>query len=191
MQPEARVFVLFSASSYAIMKKIIMGAYVMENQSYSFRSAIHGFHRGDVINFLEKLSISHEAELRARDEKLRVLREELAEAREKLDARAAAPIADAGDPAPTADDELEAYRRAERHEREAKARAEKLCADASGAVQGVREQMEDRQTTLSEASDALQADFTALQALVSEILGEMNDANDRLGRLSRGLGAEE
>ena len=46
------------------MKKIIMGAYIMDNQSYSFRSALYGFHRGDVVAFLAKLSASHEAALR-------------------------------------------------------------------------------------------------------------------------------
>ncbi len=163
----------------------------MENQSYSFRSAIHGFHRGDVIAFLEKLSASHEAALRQRDEQIRVLREDLADAQEKLNARAAGPAPDPGEPLPTSDDELEAYRRAERCEREAKARAEKLCADASGAVQGVSDRLTDREAKLADASDALNADFSVLQAAVSEILKEMNDAKDRLGQLGQDLGAAD
>ena len=59
-----QAFVLYSVSFYDIIEKMVMGAYVMEIQSYSFRSALSGFHRGDVISFLEKLSASHEAELR-------------------------------------------------------------------------------------------------------------------------------
>ena len=135
-----------------------MGAYVMEKQSYSFRSSLHGFHRGDVIDFLEKLSASHETELRERDEELRILREELADATSSLELaqteidllRLGEETAPEPEPAPQQEAcepgdpnrELEAYRRAERYEREAKIRAEKICADASDAVKQAGAQLD-------------------------------------------------
>ena len=169
----------------------------MENQSYSFRSAFHGFHRGDVINFLQKLSAEHEAQLRERDEALRVARDELAEAQQALARAEEAPERPAPEQAEQIPEseaseevicamELEAYRRAERHEREAKVRAERLCADAAGTVEGVRAQLEHRQAVLENASDALQTDFAAVRSLLSEILGEINGAKDRLGAMECG-----
>ena len=181
-----------------------MGAYVMEIQSYSFRSALSGFHRGDVISFLEKLSASHEAELRQRDEQIRVLREDLARANAALEQAQAEneqlrcrrePEADA--PRPEAPDEtdpsraLEAYRRAERCEREAKARSGKLCADASEAVRRAGRQIEDQQARMYSAADALSADFAAMKTAMTGILGEMNDARDRLAQMERDLAAED
>ena len=184
-----------------------MGAYVMEKQSYSFRSSLHGFHRGDVIDFLEKLSASHETELRERDEELRILREELADAKSSLELaqteidllRLGEETAPEPEPAPQQEAcepgdpnrELEAYRRAERYEREAKIRAEKICADASDAVKQAGAQLEDRQAKMYSATDALGADFAALQAAVSEMLGEMSNTRDRLARMERDLAAED
>lgn len=194
---------MFSAGLCDIMKKTIMGAYVMEKQNYSFRSSLHGFNRVDVIDFLEKLSASHETELRERDEELRILREELADAKSAVElAQAEIDLLRLGEetapdeePAPQPEEpvrpdprmELEAYRRAERYEREAKARAEKLCADACDAVRQAGVQMEDRQTRLYSVTDALDADFAALQAAVSEILGEMSNTRDRLSRMEQDL----
>ena len=180
----------------------------MEKQSYSFRSSLHGFNRADVIDFLEKLSSAHEKELRERDEELRVLREELADAKSSLELaqteidlfRLGEETAPEEEPASQMDEEpeqfdpnreLEAYRRAERYEREAKVRAEKLCADASDAVRQAGVQLEDRQAKMYSATDALGADFAALQEAVSEMLGEMSSARDRLARMERDLAAED
>ena len=179
----------------------------MEKQSYSFRSSLHGFNRADVIDFLEKLSASHETELRERDEELRILREELADAKSSLELaqteidlfRIGEETAPEEAPVPQQDEpeqsdpnrELEAYRRAERYEREAKARAEKLCSDASDAGRQAGVQLEDRQAKMYSATDALSADFAALQAAVSEMLGEMSNTRDRLARMEQDLVAED
>ncbi len=159
----------------------------MEQNSYSFRSSFHGFHRGDVIGFLEKLSASHELELRARDEEIRVLRDELAEARAERGACGDAPEPAGEEPAPTAEDELEVYRRAERCEREAKARADKLYSDASGTVEAVGRKLTERQTALDSAADVLSADFDVLQAAISGILDEVNDARSALSKMEKTL----
>ena len=41
------------------------------------------------------------------------------------------------------------------------------------------------------ATDALSADFAALQAAVSEMLGEMSNTRDRLARMEQDLVAED
>ena len=159
----------------------------MEPNSYSFRSSMRGFNRADVIAFLEKLGASHEAELRSRDEEIRILRDELAEARAKSGVPADALDPAAEEPVPSAEDELEVYRRAERCEREAKARADKLYSDASGTVETMGRKLTERQTALDSAADVLSADFDVLQAAIAGILDEVEDARSALSKMERTL----
>ena len=115
-----------------------------------FRSALGGFNREDVANFIESQSIAHQKELRALREENAKLTAERDEAQQALAAlqeqAAAAAEADAEEapqetvpqqPLDLPADELEAYRRAEAAERNARERAAKLreqvsalCADA-------------------------------------------------------------
>ena len=63
----------------------------MAEQSAKFRSALHGYNRDDVVNFLDKLSKSHAAEkqsLQAASEQLRARLEETEQALEQANARA-------------------------------------------------------------------------------------------------------
>lgn len=169
----------------------------MENQTYSFRSSLHGFHRGDVIAFLEKLSAAHIAELRERDEALRVAHEDLEHVRREnallLQNSPQNPEPEPGTvPEPCAcERELEAYRRAERHEREARSRAQKLCADASGEVGRAQTQLEDQRGRLQAASEALSGDFAALQAAVAGIMDALGGAGGRLKQMQQSLAEKE
>ena len=112
-----------------------------------FRSSLGGFNREDVANYIETQSIAHQKELRAlREENVRLIaeRDEARQALAALQAQAEAEAdTDGAEEEPLAPqldlpaDELEAYRRAEAAERNARERAAQLrkqvstlCADA-------------------------------------------------------------
>lgn len=162
-----------------------------------FRSALGGFNREDVANFIESQSIAHQKELRALREENAKLTAERDEARQALtalqeqmsvdteagtadEAQGTAPQQPLDLPA----DELEAYRRAEAAERNARERAAKLreqvsalCADAgarfalrSEKVGVLADQTEEqlRQlmqalTELREGIDLTQAEFAKVE----------------------------
>ena len=89
----------------------------------NFRSALGGFNRQDVVNYIEFLNQKHRAEVEQLNNQLRTAREEL------VQLRAAVPQEDARE-----DTELEAYRRAERTERKAQERAAQIYAQANAAL---------------------------------------------------------
>ena len=159
-----------------------------------FRSSLGGFNREDVANYIETQSIAHQKELRAlreenarliaeRDEARQALAAMQAQADEKADADETQqePLPQQLDlPA----DELEAYRRAEAAERNARERAAQLreqvsalCADAGArfALRGEKvgvlaEQTEEqlRQlmqalTELREGIDLTQSEFARVE----------------------------
>ena len=112
---------------------------------HSFRSALGGFNRSDVVNYIEFMNTQHSAQVAQLNTQLQNAQEALAQAQKtdtgelqsQLDA-AQARIAEleaalAAKGAPT-DSELEAYRRAERAERMAQERAAQIYAQANAVL---------------------------------------------------------
>lgn len=113
----------------------------------NFRSALGGFNRSDVVNYIEYLNTQHNAQITQLNTQLQNAQEALAKAQavpqthselfaqlEAAQARCAeleAALAAKG--APT-DSELEAYRRAERVERMAQERASQIYAKANAVL---------------------------------------------------------
>ena len=127
----------------------------------TFRSAFNGFNREDVVRYIEYLNTRHNDQLAQLNNELSQLREQLAQAQaepnrqadlelrlEESQERCAALEAELADTAAQlekaltdnhnaqirSENELEAYRRAERTERLARDRAEQLYAQANGAL---------------------------------------------------------
>lgn len=113
----------------------------------NFRSAFRGFNRQDVVNYIEYINNTHNAQVeqlnnqlqaalaRPTDEEMKA-KLEAAEARiakleETLAQQDRAVLSDG---ASCTEQELEAYRRAERVERVAKERAEQIYAQANGVL---------------------------------------------------------
>ena len=167
----------------------------------NFRSAFNGFHREDVVHYIEYLNAKHNTEvnqLNAELEQLRSqnavpadvaeLQEQLAAAQEindQLQARIAeleercGLMGEQGTEAPTLEDrcqelerqleeaqaataassqyhftqELEAYRRAERAEREAKERAELVYRQANGALADATVKVDDAFAQIGDLAD--------------------------------------
>ena len=108
-----------------------------------FRSQFRGFHREDVVNYIEFLNNQHNSQLEQLNTQLQNIpvvdnSQQIAELRAHLDA-AMARCAQlekqlAEQQVTSVDMELAAYRRAERAERQAKERAQQIYAQANGAL---------------------------------------------------------
>ena len=212
----------------------------------NFRSAFNGFHREDVVHYIEYLNAKHTTEvnqLNAELEQLRTqnavpadvaeLQEQLAAAQEindqlqaqiaELEERcgimgqqevAAEEAADA--PAEPASDlevrcqdlerqleearsstaaasqyhfaqELEAYRRAERAEREAKERAEQVYRQANGALADATVKVDEAFAQIGELADKVNEQLSQLQEAVTVSRQALSDANATLYRIAPGL----
>ena len=113
----------------------------------NFRSAFRGFNRQDVVNYIEYINNTHNAQVEQLNNQLQAALaqpsdEELKARLEAAEARIAeleATLAEQdravlSDGASCTEQELEAYRRAERVERVAKERAEQIYAQANGVL---------------------------------------------------------
>ena len=140
----------------------------------NFRSAFMGFNRQDVVHYIEMINTRHSAQIAQLNTQLKTARDELAQIsaaptqennlQEQLDA-ANARIAEleaklAAAPVKT-NEELEAYRRAERAERLAKERAEQLTAQINGVLADATARMEAVSDDLTDAVDTLSAKLAA------------------------------
>lgn len=142
----------------------------------NFRSAINGFNRSDVVNYIEESTIAQEktlrqlrdevAKLRAAMDKLRSEKDELAEALAAAKEVPAAPETAPAQPVPAepahlppcvpGELELGAYRRAESVERNARLRARKLCRQVNEIIENASAKMvestDDVQTLMQDLS---------------------------------------
>ena len=178
----------------------------MDNQTYSFRSALSGFNRADVIAFIGQLSASHEAELRERDEELRITREELErlqrenarliklvtdrseeKSEEKLPEPPAEPAVPTDLSSPIQEKELEVYRRAERCEREARARAEKIYSVVAAEVDGASRKLLSQEERLLDVSASLADDIASLQSTMMDICEQLGGTRTRVQSMGKNL----
>ena len=167
----------------------------------NFRSAFNGFNREDVVRYLEYINAKHTAEvnqltseadyLRAKleafepqDEAIAALEAERDELRAQLEAmtarvaelesaQAEAPVATA--PACT-EEELEAYRRAERTERIAKERAELVYHQVNGVLAEATVKVEGVATEIGNMADQVMSQLTQLQVAVANSKKALNEA---------------
>ena len=208
----------------------------------NFRSAFNGFHREDVVHYIEYLNAKHTTEanqLNAELEQLRTqnavpadvaeLQEQLAAAQEindQLQAQIAeleercgimgqqeVAAEEAADAPATLEErcqdlerqleearsstaaasqyhfaqELEAYRRAERAEREAKERAEQVYRQANGALADATVKVDEAFAQIGELADKVNEQLSQLQEAVTVSRQALSDANATLYRIAPGL----
>lgn len=171
--------------------------------SYSFRKALNGYNREDVVYHLEFINTRHnnqlnqcKADLQAMEKELQQLRtrcgalelekqgyeDQIAQLQDQLDQQRAQQSAVVS----RTDEELEAYRRAERLERQAQQRAEQLFEKANGIISDANagvdasaqridtlardllQQLEALKQEVSAGKDALKGASAALSALRPE-----------------------
>ncbi len=188
----------------------------------SFRSALNGFNREDVVHYLEYLNTKHSNQvnqLTAENETLRQqvealpdaesqrllvasLEEKCAELTRQLkesQSRCAeleqqleqshcavperpAPVQEPA-PAPSVSEELEAYRRAERIEREAKERAELVYFQANRVLTEASARVDGISSDITEMADKVMTQLTQLQVAVSSSKQALQDASSIMGAI--------
>ena len=84
---------------------------------------------------------------------------------------------------PMASDELEAYRRAERIEREAKERAELVYFQANGVLTEASAKVDGISSDITEIADQVMTQLTQLQVAVSSSKQALQDASSMLGTI--------
>ena len=188
----------------------------------SFRSALNGFNREDVVHYLEYLNTKHSNQvnqLTAENETLRQqvealpdaesqrllvasLEEKCAELTRQLEqsqSRCAeleqqleqfhcavpeqpAPVQEPA-AAPSVSEELEAYRRAERIEREAKERAELVYFQANSVLTEASARVDGISSDITEMADKVMTQLTQLQVAVSSSKQALQDASSIMGAI--------
>lgn len=177
----------------------------------SFRSAFNGFNREDVVHYLEYLNTKHNNQVNqltaenealreqvaslpdiesqrllvaSLEEKCEELTRQLEEARAQLEQKPAdaSPLQDAA-LTPSASDELEAYRRAERIEREAKERAELVYFQANSVLTEASAKVDGISTDITEMADQVMTQLTQLQVAISSSKQALQDASSIMGAI--------
>ena len=133
-----------------------------------FRSAFNGFNRKDVVNYIAYLNNQHSTQLAQLNSQLQTAQEKAegvktaAELQAQLDAARAKCAALEQQLSGAADgrisnpaQELEAYRRAERAERQAKERAQQIYDQANGVLSDITLQTEAAANQIEAAADQI------------------------------------
>lgn len=155
----------------------------------NFRSAFRGFNRQDVVNYIEYMHNNHNAQLeqlnnqlqlalsQPSDEELRTQLEaanaRIAELETALSQQDKAVVSDA---ATCTEQELEAYRRAERTERVAKERAEQIYAQANGVLADATLKAESASAHIGAIADQVSAQLKEYQDSVLETKATFQEA---------------
>ena len=161
----------------------------------NFRTAFNGFHREDVVRYLEYLNSKHTSEINQLNSEVEFLRsklenvisaeeyaaleaerDELKARCEELEAALAAAQAAPEEPTPDPAQELEAYRRAERTERQAKERAELVYHQINGVLADATVKVDSVSTQISGMADQVMSQLTQLQVAIGNSKQALKDA---------------
>lgn len=147
-----------------------------------FRTALRGFHREDVIHYIEYLNNQHANTVAQLSSQLQNARSQAPDPalQEKLSA-AEARIAEleaklAAVPAVSTEQELEAYRRAESAERVARERAQEIYAKANAVLADVTLKAEAAASAAGSAADQIAAQLDAYRQSVTATQEALSDA---------------
>lgn len=170
----------------------------------NFRTAFNGFNREDVVRYIEYLNTRHTAELSQLNSELEYLRSRQAEQGSQAE-ESAAPETDPvmvqqaarireleaevealkaekeqlvqnQASVPPRNEELEAYRRAERVERRAKERAEQVYHRVNGTLADATVKVEDAAALIGEMTDRFMGQLAELQTAVTGSKQALKDA---------------
>ena len=176
-----------------------------------FRSAFNGFNREDVVHYIEFANSRHEAEVTQLKEQIEFYRKELAAQSAAAQAaeqeRCAAleqkcadleseneslrqQLSDATQKQSSVDEELEAYRRAERTERMAKTRVSQMYAQANGAIADTAANLDTAAANLGQVAQEAMDRIHALQTAITSSKQVITDAAVSLGAIRPGADEE-
>ena len=177
----------------------------MADNAYYFRSALSGFHKGDVTAYIEKTAVQHRNELLEKEQIITGLRDEIRSLQQQLNLLmmstpvAAEPVSEPvvqpepdiipepmSEPAPDElmSMELQAYRRAEAAERSAHQRArnlyrqmEDLCEDALGEFQVT-------DSTVKQTLDSIMTQANSLEHAYRSLSAALQTSREKLAAIN-------
>lgn len=182
----------------------------MADTNYSFRTALQGFNRTDVVNFIEATTTAHENALHQLQMEKSRLEQQLNDANAyinqlqqaiasmQLNQNAqpetvpAVELPPLEEPTPAVapvmqsdfeEMELAAYRRAEQAERKAKERATALYHQIDNVIAKTNERLECDDKTLSRLTGDLSANIAALQQAMAKIRTTLDDSTQFMKKL--------
>ena len=146
----------------------------------NFRSAFNGFNREDVVRYLEYINAKHQ-------EQVNELNAEAEQLRQQLSHLQALPLRDpeAEEAAAPADssDALDAYRRADRIERNARERAELVYHQASAVLSEAIARVDATTAEITAKADDAMSQLTQLQMAVSASKQALQDASSLMNTI--------
>ena len=157
----------------------------------NFRGAFHGFNREDVVRYIEYINNKHNSQVNQLTTEIQILQAELTQLRGTPDLRTELDEANARcvameqelnalrtavESRPQTDNELEAYRRAERAERVANERVTQLYQQANGALADATIRVDETTAKITELADTIGAQLAEMQSVLSTSKKAMKDA---------------
>jgi len=164
-----------------------------ETIKYSFRTAMGGFHKGDVVNYISQSAAIHQKKVSDLETQILSLREENAALREQLYTLESEAIEASVPEVPAAEEEtlesreLAAYRRAEAAERLAHERAGKLYKQMQTLCQDTAGHMLQVDAVASHNLDAMERQFAAIGEAMEALRNQLSQAKETLEAMSMTL----
>ena len=146
-----------------------------------FRSAFHGFNRQDVVQYIEFITNQYNSKIEQLNNQIQNARVPVdSELQAKLDAALAkcAQLEEqlAAASAGNKEQELEAYRRAERAERVAQERAQQICTQANAILADTTAKAESASARIADLANQANLQLQAYQEAVAGTQGLFRDA---------------
>ncbi|MBQ9269866.1 MAG: hypothetical protein IJ206_10185 [Oscillospiraceae bacterium] len=177
----------------------------MSNETFAFRSALGGFHRGDVSKYISETAAAHQAQTERLQEQIAALEQENETLRAQLEALQEPPMEKAEEPAmieaaeeppveelapeepeeSLRDRELAAYRRAEAAERLANLRARKVYADLQTVCDESTREFDGLSDTAQAAADNIGAQLDIIRSAVENVCAAMQTSSEKLSAISQ------
>lgn len=190
----------------------------MSNNTYGFRTALSGFHKGDVTGYVEKMASQHRSELLEYEKLVTSLREENRALQQQLNLlMMSTPLVQEAAPAPApepviapppvqeaeplpvsapAEDqdlmhlELLAYRRAEAVERNANQRAKKLYQQMGNLCEDALDDFQSTDAALKQAVQAILSQIETLEQSYRKLSDALQESKENLASTSGLLSIE-
>ena len=160
---------------------------------HNFRSALNGFNREDVVHYIEFINNRNKTQLEQMQNQLRIAQSREQELLARVD-EAQARVREleeklksvaAGEPGNATEEELEAYRRAERAERLAQERAQQILEQARDVVAGATANANKATTDIASLTDRMEALLAEYRLCVNAACDTFRDAAAALDSIEK------
>ncbi len=157
-------------------------------ETHRFRSALGGFNREDVVHYIEYLNAKHTAQVNQLTSEVEFLRQQLDRAQANTSSATASACEHSAQNCTEA--ELEAYRRAERTERNARERAEQIYRQATATLADATSLVDGAAVQLSTMADSVKEQLALLQGTIEGSKASLKDAAQIMATIRPETGAE-